>query len=116
MTMAIPKKGSRLIVVDGMAYRWRVRHKPTYSQANGWGGMAVAIERADAKGAALLVQMPQMHPGNWMGAESKPVLPSDVERFIRYALSSGWRSSEQGEAFRVAAADVAQQRHAPDRA
>ena len=104
--MAIPKKGSRLIVVDGMLYRWRVRRKPTYSQANAWVGIAVAIERANTKGAALLVQMPQAHPGNWMGAESEPVLPSDMERFIRYALSSGWRSSEQGEAFHVAAADA----------
>lgn len=105
--MAIPKKGSRLIVVEGMPYRWRVRRKPTCSLADAWVGMAVAIERADTKGAALLVRMPQAHPGNWMSAESEPVLPSDVERFIRYALSSGRRSSEQGEAFHAAAADAA---------
>lgn len=33
-SVAIPKKGSRLISVDGTAYRWRIRHKPTYSQGN----------------------------------------------------------------------------------
>lgn len=27
--MAIPKKGSRLITVDGIVYRWWVRRKPT---------------------------------------------------------------------------------------
>ncbi|MFI6297620.1 hypothetical protein ACIBEJ_38915 [Nonomuraea sp. NPDC050790] len=33
--MAIPKKGSRLITVDGVRYRWRIRHKPSYGQGIG---------------------------------------------------------------------------------
>jgi len=32
--MAIPFKGSCCIVVDGTAYRWRIRHKPTRMQAD----------------------------------------------------------------------------------
>ena len=32
--MAIPIKGSRRIVVDGTAYRWRIRRKPTRIQAD----------------------------------------------------------------------------------
>lgn len=34
--MAIPKKGSRLIAVDEVQYRWRVRGKPTYCQEMNW--------------------------------------------------------------------------------
>lgn len=30
--MSTLKKGSRLITVDGVTYRWRIRHKPTYHQ------------------------------------------------------------------------------------
>jgi hypothetical protein len=31
--MALGRKGSRTIVVDGVAYRWRLRRRPTYSRA-----------------------------------------------------------------------------------
>ncbi|MFJ8473641.1 hypothetical protein [Kitasatospora sp. NPDC094011] len=31
--MALVKKRSRHIVVDGVTYRWRVHHKPTYARA-----------------------------------------------------------------------------------
>jgi hypothetical protein len=30
--MTLPRKGSRPITVDGVAYRWIVRRKPSYSQ------------------------------------------------------------------------------------
>lgn len=104
--MAIPKKGSRQIVVDGVPYLWRVRGKPTYSQANAWGGLNVAVERAGAGGSILVVRTPRPHPGNWAGAEAAPVSPSEVEKFILYALSAGWRPSESGGAFRVEAEDA----------
>ncbi|MEU7742861.1 hypothetical protein [Nonomuraea sp. NPDC049158] len=53
--MAIPKKGSRLITVDGTIFRWRVRRKPTYCQGNSRGPMTFAVEVADVSGRALLV-------------------------------------------------------------
>ncbi len=28
--MALNKKGSRRIIVDGIEYRWRIRRKPSY--------------------------------------------------------------------------------------
>ena len=39
--MAIGRKGSRRIVVDGTTYRWRLRRRPTYvaitsALAQGW--------------------------------------------------------------------------------
>ena len=34
--MALVRKGSRQIVVDGTAYRWRLRGRPTYSQGLAW--------------------------------------------------------------------------------
>ena len=41
--MAIPKKGSRLITVDGTGFRWRVRRKPTYCQGNSRGPMTLDL-------------------------------------------------------------------------
>ncbi|TMR88031.1 hypothetical protein EJK15_68485 [Nonomuraea basaltis] len=52
--MAIPKKGSRHITVDGAVLRWRVRRKPTYCQGNGWGPMTFAVELADRKVSSQL--------------------------------------------------------------
>lgn len=60
--MAIPKKGSRLITVDGVVYRWRIRHKPTYCQDDGWGPMTFAVQLADSPAAVLLVSLPFHRP------------------------------------------------------
>ena len=99
--MAIPKKGSRLIVVDGDRYRWRIRRKITYSQGNGWGKLTFAVEHFDKSGATLVVEMPQAHPSNWMGEPIVPVLPYDVEYSIRQAIAKGWKPSEPGSSFEL---------------
>ncbi|MEV4356719.1 hypothetical protein [Nonomuraea sp. NPDC049625] len=49
--MAIPKKGSPLITVDGTVIRWRVRHKPTYGR-RGPGAAHAQRGRGPAAGAA----------------------------------------------------------------
>jgi len=99
--MAIPKKGSRRIVVDGASYRWRVRGKPTYSQANTWAGLNLAVELEDVAGSILVVRLTQPHPSNWMNAEAPPVLPSEVERLIRLALVQGWNPRQHGDTFHL---------------
>jgi hypothetical protein len=45
--MALVQKGSRNLVVDGMAYRWTVRHRPTYCQEMGWSPLSFAVEVAN---------------------------------------------------------------------
>ncbi len=85
--MAIPNKGSRLIVVDGDSYRWRIRQKPTYCQSNLWKRLTIAIEHFDKSGATLIVKMPQAHPSNWMEEPIVPIVPSDVEYTIRQAIA-----------------------------
>ncbi|WP_262509589.1 hypothetical protein [Tenacibaculum jejuense] len=43
--MAIPKKGTRKIDVDGLKFRWLIRKKATYTQSvYGIGKLHVAIE------------------------------------------------------------------------
>ncbi|MFF5494084.1 hypothetical protein [Streptomyces aquilus] len=101
--MALGRKGARRIVVEGTAYRWRLRRRPTYFQGMAWSPCTFAVERADSTGpgATLVVTTDQPHLSNWLGREGKPVLPSDVARVIEHALRAGWAPSSPGAPFHL---------------
>jgi hypothetical protein len=82
-----------------VAYRWRVRPRPTYRQALCWSPCGYAVERADGGGAVLLVATDRPHPGNRLGRQAVPVRPADVARHIRTALSRGWHPTRPGPPF-----------------
>lgn len=88
--MALVKKGSRRIVVDDVAYKWRLRRRPTYNQGMGWSPTTYAVEHADRPGAVLLVTTDQPHMRNWVGMVGNPVQPADVADAVRTALANGW--------------------------
>ncbi|WP_199562471.1 hypothetical protein [Micromonospora deserti] len=104
--MTLASKGSRRIVVDGVAFRWTVRRRPTYSQANGWSPLTFVAELAEEPGAVLVVSLPYAHPGNWIGYASAPVRPATVAAGIREALTGGWQPAKPGPAFELTLADV----------
>lgn len=97
--MAIPKKGSRSITINGDHYLWRIRHKPTYSQGFQEANLTLAVEKADNPGTTLVVTMPQAHPGNWRGQQPVAVLPSHVKTSIEKAIALGWQPSAPGSPF-----------------
>ena len=97
--MTLVRKGFRQIVVDGATYRWRIRHRPSYSQGNGWTPLTFAVEDATAPGTALVVRTNHARPGNWLGLPSKPVFPTDVMRAIRTARAQGWTPTASGSPF-----------------
>ncbi|MFF8727889.1 hypothetical protein ACF073_15555 [Streptomyces sp. NPDC015171] len=99
--MALGRKGARRIVVDGTAYRWRLRRRPTYSQGLAWSPCTFAVEHADSPGTTLVVTTDRPHPGNWLGRETAPVLPSTVTRAITLALSQGWTPPLPGSPFHL---------------
>jgi hypothetical protein len=99
--LALARKGSRLITVDGVTYRWRIRHRPGYHQGNGWSPLTFVVEHADAPGRVLVVSLPAAHPGNWMGLPVMAVRPATVACTIRMALGRGWRAAVSGIAFRL---------------
>jgi hypothetical protein len=101
--LALVKKGSRLITVDGVTYRWRVRGKPTYVQGLCERPLTVPVEQVDCKGSVLLVSMPQDHPSNWIGGPAVPVVPSAVAAIVRKALAEGWQVTPSGAAFLMTA-------------
>ncbi|MFD1661297.1 hypothetical protein ACFSL4_24590 [Streptomyces caeni] len=99
--MALVRKGSRRIVVDGTVYRWRLRGRPTYDQGLARSPCTFAVEQAGTPGATLVVTTDQPHPSNWFGREAEPVLPSDVAAVVRLALSEGWIPTAPGSAFHL---------------
>jgi hypothetical protein len=103
--MAILKKGSRRIVVDGRSFRWRVRHRPTYDQALCASRLILAAEAANGLGSKLVVVLPQVHPSSWMGYPSQPVLPSQVAHYIRQAVGGGWKPTQSGKPFLLDASE-----------
>lgn len=104
--MAIPKKGSRSIVVNGTTYRWYVRRNPTYSQCyNVWNGgsghLTFCVEHGDTPACTLVVNLPNAHPGINAGSPVLPILPSLVAQQIERALAAGWKATTRGSAFRL---------------
>ncbi|MEU0597246.1 hypothetical protein ABZ484_03105 [Streptomyces sp. NPDC006393] len=99
--MALGRKGARRIVVDGTVYRWRLRRRPTYSQALCWSPCTYAVEHAGRPGMTLVVTTNQPHPGNWLGRPGNPVLPTDVADAIASALQQGWVPTCTGPRFQL---------------
>ncbi|MFB7740778.1 hypothetical protein ACFXPM_12155 [Streptomyces sp. NPDC059095] len=99
--MALVKKGSRRITVDGVAYRWRVRGRATYAQGLVWRPLAYAVERAEVTGAIMVVATNQPHPSNWFEISARPVLPADVAGAIRAAHARGWTPEKPGVPFHL---------------
>jgi hypothetical protein len=93
------KKGSRLIVVDDVTYRWRVRGKPTYCQGLGWSPLTYAVELAANPGTMLVIKTSRPHLSNWLSLPSKPILPAEVATSIRTARSRGWAPDDTGTPF-----------------
>ncbi|MFF3496865.1 hypothetical protein ACFYWS_36630 [Streptomyces sp. NPDC002795] len=97
--MALNRKGSRRIVVDGTTYRWRLRGRPTYDQALCARPCTYAVQHADEPGTTLVVTTNQPHASNWFGAPSATVLPRDVSAAITWALTQGWQPTRPGPPF-----------------
>lgn len=105
--MAIRKVGCRRVVVDGVAYLWRIRPRPTYCQANAWGPLSLAVQSAEPPGAVLVVELDRPRPDNWLGYSSSPVRPSEVVGLVRRALTAGWRPESPGPQFSLRVASDA---------
>ncbi|MFD8412147.1 hypothetical protein ACFV2Q_10380 [Streptomyces sp. NPDC059650] len=99
--MALVKKGSRLITVDGTTYRWRLRGRPTYDQGLAMSPLTYAVEHAQIPGTTLVITTNQPHPNNWLGTAGSPVLPAHVADSIRTALTDGWTPQTPGSPFRL---------------
>lgn len=101
--MALPRKGSRKIVIEGIAYGWYIRSKPTYCQSMGWTDLTVAVQEIDLTHTTrLVINMPFVRPDSIGSSEPvRFVSPSDIARCIQDALKSGWIPNQAGSPFQV---------------
>jgi hypothetical protein len=92
--MALSKKGSRIITVDGVKYRWLIRRKATYTQSCYLDGcLHVAIELAQSPGMMLLLWTDRPHPEGYaiLPMDVIPITPADIANWIRQSLELGWK-------------------------
>ncbi|MET8576875.1 hypothetical protein [Streptomyces sp. NPDC005012] len=103
--MALNRKGSRRITVDGTEYRWRVRRQASCGQGCcGGSPMTYAVEAAGtdrSRGTVLLVTTGHLRPDNVLAPEAVPVLPAQVAAAVRTAREQGWEPEGPGSAFRL---------------
>jgi hypothetical protein len=105
--VAMPKTGSRRIVVDGATYRWRIRRKLPTLLVDYGGPLVFSAELIGAKGSALVVSLPQVRGlvlGDLYDYDRTPATPGQVATAIRDAIAAGWRPSIPGKPFEFAAA------------
>src|SRR5262245_780532 len=98
--MAISKKYSRRIVVDGAAYRWRIAPRPTPGEFDYAGQMIASVQHAESPGQVLFVAC-GLRDGNILGVPGARVTPQGIADAIRAALAAGWRPTDAGSPFRI---------------
>jgi ABC-type uncharacterized transport system ATPase subunit len=106
--MALASKGSRSLTVDGIAYRWSVRRRPTYCQEMGWSNLSFAVEAASAGLCTLHVTTQATRADSVADLSSTAdmtasmiVTPALVAHGIRQALEQGWQPQQRGSAFEL---------------
>ena len=102
--MALARKGSRSLTVDGIAYRWSVRRKPTYCQEMCWSNLSFAVEAASAGLCTLHVITQATRADSVADLSSTAdmtVTPALVAHCIRQALEQGWQPLQPGSAFEL---------------
>jgi hypothetical protein len=97
--MALPKKGTRKITVDGEGYRWMIRKQPTYGQGAFASQMTFAVEKIREPQRTLVVTTKVPRPDNWLRTPSASVTPAHVAEAIREARGRGWEPGLPGSAF-----------------
>ncbi|MFI9502894.1 hypothetical protein [Nocardia sp. NPDC052566] len=88
IAMALARKGTRIIVVDGQRYRWVVSPGDL---------LAIVVERAEGVGQRMVTG----------GFEHPTVIsPGLVAQAVRNALRHGWTPFERGRALILARGDL----------
>ena len=78
--MAIPKKGTRLITVDGERYRWVVIRDDEFC-------LKAIVELADSPKQRIVTHI----------SSGDIVTPAEIERIIRAAVCQGWSPCAPGK-------------------
>ncbi len=92
--MALPKKKSRIINIDGIQYRWLVGPNDGYN--------VFVAEKENFKGQKIEVYFDTDINSYWVefpnveGLNLKILKPKDAESIIKQALKDGWNPEKKG--------------------
>lgn len=89
--MGIPKKGSRLVAVDGKQYRFLVK------EVN-------VPDHPDQKELSIVVQEDVERPGNVLRFRHDygvPIILAEIPFYVRKGLKQGWDPAKRGAAFEL---------------
>lgn len=91
--MALAKKGSRLMEVEDIRYRWTVSPDSGY--------MWLVVERESANGCRLLAMMEYNDAMGLDGRsrQGRQITPATVRHHILSAMSAGWDPAAGGPPF-----------------
>jgi hypothetical protein len=100
--MGIPRKGSRRIVVDGVAFRWILR--TAGSRYDRWddrlphrrAGTVIVQEESDSPGRPVKFGAVWKGPMDTCSKDGGCVVPAMVERGVRRAMADGWVPGQRG--------------------
>ncbi|MFF7454596.1 hypothetical protein [Kitasatospora sp. NPDC008115] len=98
--MALPRKGSRRIVVDGVEYRWRVSRPHLCCDYEG-ATLGYAAEDALRPGTTLVVETGRRAVLDPERVPEEVILPGEVAAGIRAARSAGWTPGSDGSPFKL---------------
>ncbi|MBD0676208.1 hypothetical protein [Streptomyces sp. CBMA156] len=93
--MALARKGSRRIVVDGTEYRWRVRRQHWCCDYEGT-TLGYAVQDARRPGTKLVVDTGRPTLRDPAAVPAQVVMPREVAAGIRAARAQGWTSRSDG--------------------
>ena len=116
--MALPKKGSRKIIVDGDQFVWKVRKKATHSEEHDT-PLSIPIQYIDEDGNGgqlLLATLPYARSG-YGTYRLREITPALIEKCIKKAIQSGWlykQKAEKGKYFGLDCMDLVEQEDAEE--
>lgn len=96
--MALARKGSRRIVVEGVAYRWRVSRQHWCCDLEGT-TLGYAVEDAARPGTTLVVDTGRPTLRSPRAVATEVVMPWEVAEGIRCARTAGWTPAADGSPF-----------------
>jgi hypothetical protein len=85
--VALQKRASRRIVVDGVTYRWQVRARTDCPFCSGSDTHGYVVQDERTNGTLLVVTSPT----------HRAITPATVASAVRTALASGWTSTLRAE-------------------
>ena len=95
------RSDSSLVTVGEASFRFKVHREPQWCGADGWKGLALAIEAVDKPGRNLIVELLfEKATHRSTPQRQRPAISiAEVELYIREAMDAGWDPDSRGKPF-----------------